>query len=221
MKEIEKFIIKLKHPYVIVFAHKKGGVGKTSTACNVAVEFHKRNYPLSVIDLDSQKQTTKFNNKRKDPFHIEDINNADQLVKFLKADKGLTIIDLGGYDSDLSRTTLLLADMVIIPLSDSDNELDGLLEFKKIMVDIQARQSGIDCNVLVTRVHHADNSTHKALKGFVESIDGFNIFDTVLRTRKEYKRMLGTGKSVTEQTKGSGSIELLKLIDEIEVKING
>ncbi len=221
MKDIEKILFKLKHPFVIVLAHKKGGVGKSSIVFNLAVEFHKRNYPLSVIDLDSQKQTTKFNNRRENQFNIEDVSNADQLVEFLKKDKGLTIIDLGGYDSDLSRTTLLLADMVIIPLSDSDNELDGLMEFKKIMADIQARQSGIDCNVLVTRVHHADSSTHKALKGFVDGIDGFDIFDTVLRTRKEYKRMLGTGKSVTEQTKGSGSIELLKLIDEIEVKING
>ena len=213
-------MIKIQKPYVIVVAHKKGGVGKTSTAINIAVDVYKKKYPLTVIDLDSQKQTTKFNNKRDDQFNVKEIINSDLLIDFLKHDKGITIIDLGGYDSDLARTTLLLADMVIIPLSDSDNELDGLVEFKNIMDEIQGIQEGILCKVLVTRVHHADNSTHKALSNFVEPFEGFSIFNTILRSRKEYKRMLGTGKSVPEQTGGSGAIELAKLTKEIEEIIN-
>jgi len=212
---------KINKPFVIVFAHKKGGVGKTSTACNVAVELHKREYPLSVIDLDSQKQTTKFNNKREKQFKcIDAVSDAKSLISFLKKDTGITLIDLGGYDSNLSRTTLLLADLVIIPLNDSDNELDGLLEFKIIMDEILKVQSSVKCSILLTRLHHSDTKTHKAISSFVKDLESFNLFNTVLRSRKEYKRMLGTGKSVSEQTMGTGKREMFNLIDELEGKIN-
>jgi len=212
---------KINKPFVIVFAHKKGGVGKTSTACNVAVELYKRDYPLSVIDLDSQKQTTKFNNKREKQFKcIDAVSDPESLISFLKKDTGITIIDLGGYDSNLSRTTLLLADLVIIPLNDSDNELDGLLEFKIIMDEILKVQSSVQCSILLTRLHHSDTKTHKAISSFVKDLESFYLFNTVLRSRKEYKRMLGTGKSVSEQTMGTGRIEIFNLIDELEGKIN-
>jgi len=212
---------KINKPFVIVFAHKKGGVGKTSTACNVAVELHKREYPLSVIDLDSQKQTTKFNNKREKQFKcIDAVSDSKSLISFLKKDTGITLIDLGGYDSNLSRTTLLLADLVIIPLNDSDNELDGLLEFKIIMDEILKVQSSVKCSILLTRLHHSDTKTHKAISSFVKDLESFNLFNTVLRSRKEYKRMLGTGKSVSEQTMGTGKKEMFNFIDELEGKIN-
>lgn len=204
-------------PFVIVIAHKKGGVGKTAKTINITVELQKKGFPLSVIDLDSQKQTTKFNNKRSsNKFNMIDIETSNQLIEYLKQEREeVTIIDLGGYDSDISRTALLLADLVIIPLSDSDNELDGLKEFKGVMNQVIKKRNDIRVKVLVTRVHHADTNTHKALKKFVSKINGFDIFDTVIRSRKEYKRMLSTGKSVSEQTKGSGAIELNKLTNEI------
>lgn len=208
-------------PFTIVIAHKKGGVGKSSNACNIAVELYKKNYPITVIDFDSQKQTTKFNNKRTEPFPIQDIKDKTSLSNFLQNDAGVTLIDLGGYDSDLARATLILADLVIIPLSDSDNELDGLIEFKKIIDEIRGVRAEVKAKLLVTRVHHADTSTHKALSNFVSGADGFSIFNTVIRSRKEYKRMLGTGKSVSELTKGTGAIEINRLIKEIEDIING
>ncbi len=206
---------KIKDPFVIVVAHKKGGVGKTSTVCNIATELSKM-IDLTVIDLDSQKQFTKFNNKRVDKINTKDINDSKELITFLKADKDLTIIDLGGYDSELARTTILLSDMIIVPLSDSSNDIDGLVEFVSIIDTLKKSQPNLKVKLLVNRVHHSDKATHKALKNFISGKDGFDIFDTVIRSRKEYKTMLSSGKSVSEQTKGTGAIEIAKLIKEIE-----
>lgn len=195
-------------------------MGKTSTVCNIATELHK-SYKINVIDFDSQKQFEKFNNKRENRLNIKNIKDSKEFISYIKKDKNLTIIDLGGYDSDLSRYVLLFADLVIVPLSDSDNDLDGLIEFKKIMQEIQEiQETKIKVNVLVNRVHHADKSTHKELKAFIEEIEDFNIFNTIIRNRKEYKRILSSGKSVAEQTRGSGAIEIKKLIKEIEEIIN-
>lgn len=206
---------KIEKPFVIVIGHKKGGVGKTSTTCNIATELSKSN-EVTVIDLDSQKQFTKFNNNRERKINIKEVNSSDELVKFLKADDGLTIIDLGGYDSELARTTLLLSDLIIVPLSDSSNDIDGLIEYRTILEELREHMFVFNVKLLVNRVHHSDKATYKALKEFTADMDGFDVFDTVIRTRKEYKTILSSGKSVSEQTKGTGAIEIAKLIKEIE-----
>lgn len=206
--------MKKTEPYVITIAHKKGGVGKTTIACNLSAELNKI-YNTTVIDLDSQKQTTKFNNKRTNKFNIKDILDSKELISFLKQNQNLIIVDMGGYDSDLARTTLLLSDLIITPLSDTDNDLDGFVEFKNTVRELQNIQKDLKCNILVNRVHHRDKKTHLNLKKYISDFDNFDIFNTVLTNRKEYKRMLSSGNSVLENFKGTSKHELEELISEI------
>lgn len=206
--------------YVIAAAHKKGGVGKSTTIMNLAVALSKK-IKTTVIDFDSQKQTTKFNNRRKNKFNIKDIKDEKELISFLKEDDGLTLIDLGGYDSSLSRTVLLLSDLIIIPLSDSDNELDGLVEFKEILADILKLNEDIKCRVLITRIYHTDRSTLPRIKNFLEKDNSFDTFNTVLFSNALYKRMLGTGKTIYELTKGTPSILFNQFLDEVIKEIKG
>ena len=201
-------------PYVMVFAHQKGGSGKSTTCMNVATEMSK-SYDTTLIDFDSLRQTTKFNNNRENPIKQQVISNERELEEFLKKDKGLTIIDLGGYDSDLSRASLILADMIIIPMSDSDNDIDGFGEFMQIIQKIQEVRSDVKTFVLVNRVHHADKSTHRDLKEFASG-SSFEVFDTVVRENKLHKRMIFSGQNVVEKQQFSKPAqEIQALVKEI------
>lgn len=201
-------------PYVIVFAHQKGGSGKSTTCINVATELSKI-YDTTIIDFDSLSQTTKFNNNRDEPIKQEIIKSESELERFLKKDKGLTVIDLGGYDSDLSRASMILADMIVIPMSDSDNDIDGFGEFMRIVEKIQEVRSDAKTFVLVNRVHHADKSTHRDLKEFAAD-SSFEVLDTIVRENKLHKRMIFSGQNVVEKQQFSKPAqEIQALVNEI------
>lgn len=208
-------------PYAVAQAHQKGGAGKTTTTINLAVKLMDK-YPVTVLDLDPQKQTTKFNQSRAEKnlptFNMVEINNEDDLLNQLQKPE-LTLIDLGGYDSELSRTALLYTDLVVTPLSDSDLELDGLLEFKKIMDKIIEQQKEIECKILVTRIHHNDTNTRKALVEFTDGLDNFSVFETVIPTNVKYKNPISTGKAIFEKTSGTPAIIFNKFAQEVIEKI--
>jgi len=208
---------KLKLPFVIVVAHQKGGSGKTTTCINLSVELSKL-LNTTVIDADSLKQFTTFNSKRKEPLNQKHISTSEALEQHLRADDGLTIIDLGGYDSDFSRAALILSDMIIIPMSDSDNDIDGLGEFMSILEKTQSVRADIKPFVLVNRVHHADKSTHNDLSAFAKD-KPFEVFDTVIRNNKLHTKMIFTGENVVEKKPTSKPAkEILSLVEEILTK---
>ncbi|NOQ32430.1 MAG: AAA family ATPase [Helicobacteraceae bacterium] len=205
--------------YVIAIAHKKGGSGKTTVACNLAAELSKE-FKTTIIDADSQQHLTKFNNRRETPINLVECKSADELVKFLKSDDGLVVIDLGGYDSDLSRAILTYADLVITPMSNTANDQEGLAEFLPIMKQVKDIRSDIESYILINRVHFADKGTLKFLKGFCEKSDIFNVFNTVIPSRKQHEQILATGKSVVESEPFSkASLEIQELVKEIKEKV--
>ena len=205
-----------KLPYVLVMAHRKGGTGKSTIACNILAEFSKK-VKTTLIDADSQQHTFKFNSKRKNPAPVANIKNVKELVEFLQQDDGLTIIDLGGYDSEFARAVLAYSDMVITPLSDSEFELDGLVDFTSVLNNVitKSKREDIKPFILTNSVHFNDKSTQKAFKTYAKN-NMYEVFDTVIANRKIYKNILSKGKSVSEiEPFGKAAKEIDSLIDEI------
>lgn len=210
--------------YVIAVGHRKGGVGKTTTAINVAVELQRKK-DVVVVDLDDQRQFTKFNNKRSKKLTMKDIRSKSELEQFLRSYDGVVIIDLGGYDSELARSAMVLSDLIIVPLSGTDNDIHGLIEFTKIIKKIQEVQKAymIECCILTNRVHARDKSTQRRFKEFCADHEGFDAFDTIISQNMIHANMLSSGKNAVELTNKDHTAykQVKSLAKEIISKIEG
>ena len=208
----------MKKPYVIVIAHQKGGVGKSTIASNLAVELSKK-YTTSVVDLDLQKSLSYFNSLRKKSnlaeFKIVNIATLEELKSLINKNQELLLIDVGGFDSDMNRVAILGADLIITPVSDSGIELIGLLSFRNVLREIREHRKDLVAKILLNKIHPSASTSLDEIHNFINDNVEFNKLDSILRDRVEYKRAFDTGKSVVEHGNNKAAIEINNLIKEI------
>ena len=139
--------------HIIVVGNEKGGSGKSTTAMHIIVSLMKKNFNVSVIDLDSRQKSlaryleNRLNYSDKHDIHLsspdvyilsrsmegdidnmmfEDTKNFTELVDELHKDSDFILIDCPGSDSNLARLAHSVADTLITPINDSFVDLDLL-----------------------------------------------------------------------------------------------
>jgi chromosome partitioning protein len=213
---------------VLVLAHQKGGVGKSTVAWNLATLFQKKGYDIELVDLDTQ-QTLFYTNeiRKKDkklkPLKLIRFEKTEDFKRYLKEDDEtkLSIVDVGGFDSDLSRLAIAFADMVVTPVSDRSFELLGLKSFEKILAAIShVIDESITVHVLLNNLNPRKVKLD-TLKDFIEKSPHFTLMQTVLRTRADYDKSAARGKNVVEYKKDSkAAAEIKSLFKEVRATLS-
>lgn len=206
---------------VYTIAHQKGGVGKSTLAVNLAIMLQSRtSKPVDLIDMDMQQSATLFDKRRVKnghaPLRVTHATSIDAIKEAKKRD-GITIIDVGGFDADINRAAIAAADVVITPVSDSTIELDGLQSFRsKIIMKIREIKPDIKATVLLNRVHQFAGKSLEEIFEYAREKDEFDIFETIIRDRSEFKKSFEFGQSVEEFAPGSKAAEEInQLIEEL------
>lgn len=201
----------------IVVAHTKGGVGKSTISWNIATALNSTQN-IEVVDLDFQRTLTYINQYREEPLQVKNFDTKEQFKRFLsaKGDQGITIIDVGGFDSEINRMAMIVADIIITPVSDANTELLGLKRFEKILKEMsEVVGEEITVNVLLNNINPQKKNLDE-LKAYILKNDLFILFDTVLRTRADYGKAIDDGLGIIEYKKDSkGAGEMGSLLNEI------
>lgn len=215
---------------IVLFSHQKGGVGKSTIAINFAYQIQKRYKDIVILDLDSQHSAILFNQLRMSEklptikcVTQNDINLSEFLSHYKAEKNNLLIIDSGGYDSDINRTALIKADIIITPIGISQIEIFGLQKFRKILKDAsEALNTKIKTNVLLNNVDSRSKSKLKDLKKYIkEKHNYFNLLNTTLYSRADYKNSYGDGLTVKEYNKnGQAQEEIKEFTKEIYKLLN-
>lgn len=195
---------------ILLVAHTKGGVGKSTLAWNIAHSLKVHGENVKIIDLDFQ-QTLFFVNsiaakRNQETIEVLQPKTGSELLEIINNYDGYIVIDAGGFDNDINRIALSNATKILVPISPSAVEVIGFMTFETILNDVNA-----------TAVNLVLNNIHPLQRDFTDiqnavSHNGIKLLNTIVRSRKTYKDVMGLGKSVFEHTdlKATAEIEELK-----------
>ena len=111
---------------IISFVNQKGGVGKSTTAINLAASLKRKNFSLVLIDADPQGSIVQWHAvENNDAFeilhHPEPLDQMD--IKELAADYDYVVIDAPPAIGDIAKSILEVSDLAVVPLSPSSLDI--------------------------------------------------------------------------------------------------
>ncbi len=203
---------------VITIGNIKGGVGKSTIACNLAVEAAKAGKEVLLIDSDTQQSSVDFRAMRTQGTLAEfgAVSITKNIIhKDIRSFNGFDFlfIDAGGRDTAVFRSAVLACDLFLIPVLPSQYDIWATagtietLEEARPFKDIKAR-------FVVNQVIPHTTVAREAL----EALQEFKIpvFTTRIHARVAFKQSISEGKGVTEyEHDGKAAQEIQKLFQEV------
>jgi len=205
---------------IISFVNQKGGVGKTTSAINIAASLNRKNYKVGFIDADPQGSATQWhavegNNAFEIMHHPEPLDREG--IQALSQEYDYLVIDAPPAIGSITKSILAVTDLSIIPLSPSSLDFwscKGTLE----MVD-EAREENpeLDVKILINRRIPGTRIGRQARDSLAEF--NLDILDSELCQRVAFIDAMSSGVSVMQYAPGSKAAhEVEDLCDEITLQ---
>lgn len=201
---------------ILTVGATKGGVGKTTTALNIAVALALQERKVLAIDGDRQQTLMQSLSQREASPIIacsafNDGVMLRQQVLHLQDDYDDIIIDAGGRDSTALRAALMLSDVLVIPFLPRSFDVWALDDVAALVAEANSMRDGLTVYLMLNQADPggADNS---------EAVDAaehfpFQLLDVSLGRRKAYANAAGLGLSVLETRDNEKAVwEMNKLI---------
>lgn len=129
---------------IIVLAHTKGGVGKSTLAVNFAVERARAGRDVLLVDADEQATATDFTTLRteelgKPGYTAVSLSGASVRTHVLQLCSKFqdVIIDAGGRDTAGLRAALTVSDVAIVPFQPRSFDLWTLEKMVALVKEVQ------------------------------------------------------------------------------------
>jgi chromosome partitioning protein len=209
---------------ILVVGNTKGGVGKSTIACNIASYLSTQNKEVCLVDVDKQKTSTAFVNTRDKKLPkitcVQLKGDVFDNVKNLSTKYDELIIDAGGYDSIELRTAILAADCLLIPMKASQIDLWAAEDDGGIN-DIVGKAKSFNRSLRVysllsmTPTHAMITEKNDAKDLLKEFININNITKSSISERKIYRDAFTEGLGTTEMNNPKAKKEVIDLCKEI------
>lgn len=200
----------------------KGGVGKTTSSVHIIDELE----PDVVFDLDLHNSLSVINELRPDDkkWPIVTVSDKAELLARLKKvdEEGKTaVIDCGGFDADINRAAVAVADVIIVPANDDVTEQIGLAIYDKVLAEI-SRQMGKQIQAYVLMCKTQPNQKHfPDMDDTMKKVQHMKLLNGRLSYRKGrhgFTDSLRKGMGVTQIKHGRSSQagrEVIELVKEL------
>jgi len=190
----------------ICVGHQKGGVGKSTTAINLAIKRASTGKSVLFVDADPQASSIKFFMLREDEKIEPSITCTSltgkavyQQIPKLMGKFDDVIIDTGGRDTEGFRASLLVADTLLVPV------LPGQFDYweTEALPDIlnMARINNPDlraCAFINKADTHPGVSIVEETVEAISKLEGIELLNAKLYYRLAYRKAAELGMSVQE-----------------------
>ncbi|AAC07976.1 AAA family ATPase [Aquifex aeolicus] len=209
---------------VIVVGNQKGGVGKSTVACNLAVGYSLRGKSVLLIDADIQESSLNFRALReKDDIKAIGITKPT-IHKDIKGFENfdVVVIDVGGRDSAVFRSAILAASngALIIPVLPSVYDVWATEDTLKVLQEARTF-ADIPAYILFNQVIKSNivKEAEETLRELAQQYS-VGVLNSRLHSRVVYRNSVKEGKGVLEMNDKKAIEELESLINEISNIIN-
>ena len=208
---------------VVVVANQKGGVGKSTVACNLAVAFALEGKKVLLVDADTQESSMGFRAVReKDDISAISITKPTihkDIPSF--SDFDVVIVDAGGRDSSVFRSAIMAASygILIIPTLPSVYDVWATEDTLKVLSDARAF-ADIPAYLLMNQVIRA-NIVREAEESLEELAAqyGVEVLQTRLFSRVAFRNSVKEGKGVLEMNDEKARSEMKSLFEEVKGRL--
>jgi chromosome partitioning protein len=202
---------------VISLINQKGGVGKTTTAINIASALSLRNHKVLMVDADPQGSVLQWQSTGANrEFDVIQLSMPELSTKIInhRATFDHVVIDSPPALSHISQAIAASSDLAIIPIAPSSLDIWSSSETIQLVTDVGRKNRGLAARLLVYRKIPGTRLAAEARDAL--NSYGLEIFKTEISQRIAYVEAIVSGVSVLKYSPNSvAAREIRNLCDEI------
>jgi chromosome partitioning protein len=196
---------------IISLVNQKGGVGKTTTAINLAASLKRNNNRAVLIDADPQGSATQWhaveNNSAFELLHHPEPVNKTEMEE-LSQNYDYVVIDAPPAIGHITKSILAATELAIVPLSPSSLDIWSCWGMLEIVDEVRSNNPDLEIKLLINRKIPGTRVGRDAREAM--EIFKLDILETELCQRVAFIDSLTSGVSVMQYAPRS------KAADEIE-----
>jgi chromosome partitioning protein len=202
---------------VISLINQKGGVGKTTTAINIASALSSRNHNVLMVDADPQGSVMQWQSTGANrEFNVVQLSMPELGAKIKDQGRAFdhVVIDSPPALSHISREIAASSDLAIIPIAPSSLDIWSSRETIQLVKNVGRKNQGLAARLLVYRKIPGTRLAAEARDAL--NSYGLDIFKTEISQRIAYVEAIVSGVSVLKYSPNSvAAREIRNLCDEI------
>lgn len=186
---------------IVSILSQKGGVGKSTLARGLGVEFIKNGWDVHLADMDTTQQSTVNWAERRDAIGVEPsvdaamYRNPQSALRSIKR-CDLLVIDGTPYATEDTKDLAAGSDLIVIPTGVTHDDLEPSLRLAQELT-IKANVPKSKILMVVMKVPESGDKEAMSTKNSIKDW-GFAVADTWMPFRTAYGKAMDAGYSMSE-----------------------